>query len=961
MNKFESVTQPKMWFVALLLSAAVAGCSGGGGDPSVGGTAELVPMVTTVTPVPHAVDVPVNIKAITAAFTKTMNPLTLTPASFTLTCPAGTSITGAVTYLAESRLAKLTLPTATHLPPNTLCTATVTTEARDTTGMPLASNFSWAFTTGTTLDDIAPFVTEINIANGATNVPINTKVSATFGEWMDPLTITATTFTLMQGTTPVPGTVIYIGVSAVFTPASPLAANTTYTATITTGAKSAEDNALASDFVWSWTTAAVADTTAPTVAGTIHTNLAKNVPINTKVAVSFSEGMYPLTINHMNFTLKETASGAAVTGTVSYSGVNATYIPLYNLAPNTSYTVTVKGGGGGVQDLAGNPMRSNFTISWTTAATADTTAPTVSSFYHTSDTTNVPINTKVGIIFSEGMDSLTITNANLILKETASGKDVAGIVSHSGTGSAFIPLSTLTSNTGYTFTVKGGITGVKDLASNTMTSNFNISWTTAISADNTAPRVIKTTQANGVSNVAINTKVGATFSEWLDPLTINQANLSMHETASGDAVAGLISYSGVNVAFVPLRSLAPNTSYTITIKGGVKGVTDLAGNPMPSDYVWSWFTNTDSNLIAPTVILASPIDYELGVPINKSVSAKFSDEMDPLTISSANFTVAGVTGTVSYDATNKIAIFKPESVFATGTTYTATITTGVTDLAGNALTVNKVWRFTTATFPLLSPVINLRSASSFGALGGNAAVTSSGLHTLINGDIGATAAATAVTGFHDRGLGCNYTETPLNIGTVNGMIYTAMPPPTVSCLTEGTETTFMIAAQANADALVAYNALVAMPAGANLTAMPVDAIPLINLAGINPLPGTYTAPTGAFVIQGGDMILDAYGDTDAVWVFQMATTLTVGGPGTAAPQNIILAGGAQAKNVFWQVGSTATINAAGGGTMVGNIIAREGVAFSSEGNNAIVMLEGRVLSINGPVTLVNTVINVPAP
>lgn len=55
------------------------------------------------------------------------------------------------------------------------------------------------------------------------------------------------------------------------------------------------------------------------------------------------------------------------------------------------------------------------------------------------------------------------------------------------------------------------------------------------------------------------------------------------------------------------------------------------------------------------------------------------------------------------------------------------------------------------------------------------------------------------------------------------------------------------------------------------------------------------------------------------WVFQMASTLTLGDPGT--PRNVILTNGAQAKNVFWQVGSSATINAAGGGTMVGTIIA----------------------------------------
>jgi hypothetical protein len=94
----------------------------------------------------------------------------------------------------------------------------------------------------------------------------------------------------------------------------------------------------------------------------------------------------------------------------------------------------------------------------------------------------------------------------------------------------------------------------------------------------------------------------------------------------------------------------------------------------------------------------------------------------------------------------------------------------------------------------------------------------------------------------------------------------------------------------------------------------------------------------------------------------MASTLTVGAPG--APRSIILSGGAQAKNVYWQVGSAATINAAGGGTMVGTIIASAGVAISTAGNNLasqIVTLNGRAMGLNASVTMVNTVINVPLP
>ena len=87
----------------------------------------------------------------------------------------------------------------------------------------------------------------------------------------------------------------------------------------------------------------------------------------------------------------------------------------------------------------------------------------------------------------------------------------------------------------------------------------------------------------------------------------------------------------------------------------------------------------------------------------------------------------------------------------------------------------------------------------------------------------------------------------------------------------------------------------------------------------------------------------------------------MGGPGAAFPQSVTLINGAQSKNVFWQVGSAATINAGGGGTMEGTIISQAGAAFSTPGNVTIVTLNGRALSLNASVTLVNTVINVPAP
>lgn len=370
-----------------------------------------------------------------------------------------------------------------------------------------------------------------------------------------------------------------------------------------------------------------------------------------------------------------------------------------------------------------------------------------------------------------------------------------------------------------------------------------------------------------------------------------------------------------------------------------------------------------------SVLSTSPTPDAVDVCPSATIKATFGtsgSRMDPATINAVTFTVTGpalmavVAESISLDdATGRIATFTPRGDLAEGVTYAATIkggADGVKDLASpaNEMAEDFSWSFTAgpATGNCLAPVA-LGAAEPFGTLGGSAGMTNQGIQTVVNGDIGTTAVSTLVTGFHDAGAGCIYTETPLNVGTVNGGIYTAPPPPTVACPTEGTANTFAIASQALADALSAYGDLVALPPGPDPGAG--------NLANLVLTPGVYTATAGSFMIEGGDLTLDAQGDANAVWVFQMATTLTVGGPGAAFPQSVSLINGALPKNVFWQVGSAATINAGGGGTMAGTIISQAGADFSTAGNTSVVTLNGRVLSLGASVTLVDTVINVPAP
>lgn len=501
--------------------------------------------------------------------------------------------------------------------------------------------------------------------------------------------------------------------------------------------------------------------------------------------------------------------------------------------------------------------------------------------------------------------------------------------------------------------------------------------------DTTRPRVTvtepATTTPGPTPNVPANTAITAIFTEEMAPATITApGTFTVTCALPCTSPTGTVSYAtGTRTAtFTPSAPLAVGETYTARI---TTAATDLAGNalagnqaPLPaaSDYVWTFSTVAAVPPTPVTVSSTNPADAATGVCPVATINATFNTSgfrMDPATVNSTTFTVTGpgvtsvaAESVVLDEATGRIATFTPLNDLTDGVTYTATVkggAAGVKDLAvpANQMAADFVWSFTAgpATGNCLAPV-PLLSAASFGTLGGTAGMTNQGTLTVVNGDIGTTATSTAVTGFHDGGFGCTYTETPSNMGTVNGKIYTAAPPPTIDCPTEGTAETFEIARQARDDAVAAYNQLAGL---AGLCDPPCAA----NLAGVTLFPGVYRAPLGSFLIQGADLTLDAQGNANAVWVFQMASTLTVGGPGAAFPQSVTLINGAQAKNVFWQVGSAATINAGGGGTMVGTIIAQEGAAFSTAGNTTITTLNGRALSLGASVTLVNTVINVPAP
>ena len=254
-------------------------------------------------------------------------------------------------------------PTA-NLLPSTQYTATINTTAQSTAGSALASNYVWSFTTGLTADITPPTVTVTLPASGATGVPTNEIITATFSKVMNPATITAAgTFTVAvagAGGAAVPGTVSWAGSTATFTPTANLAPSTQFTATITNAAQDLSGNALVAGAVpnpWSFTTGTGPNTTPPTITLTSPANAAINVLLNTAVNATFSEAMDPVTITAPGtFTLAVAgAGGAAVAGNVTYDSVShiATFTPAANLTASTQYTASITNA---AKDVTGNAL-----------------------------------------------------------------------------------------------------------------------------------------------------------------------------------------------------------------------------------------------------------------------------------------------------------------------------------------------------------------------------------------------------------------------------------------------------------------------------------------------------------------------------------------------------------------------------------------------------------------------------
>lgn len=427
----------------------------------------------------------------------------------------------------------------------------------------------------------------------------------------------------------------------------------------------------------------------------------------------------------------------------------------------------------------------------------------------------------------------------------------------------------------------------------------------------TPPTAISAAPPSAAAGVCPNTMVTVTFSEAMNPATINGTTITL--TGPGlTAVAGLVSYNvgSKTATFSPSAALALNTLYTATVTTGAQ---DKTGNALATNFVWTFTTGNTACLAGPpTVVSVAPPNGTAGVCPNTVAVATFSEAMNPSTISATTFTLTGpaataVTGQVVYEAPDYVATFTPASNLALNTTYTATITTGAQDLMANALAVDATWSFTTATAACQTSQVPLGSAATFDVLAGTT-VTNTGPTVITGGNLGLSPGS-AVTGF----------------------------PPGALTLPAVMQVTDPAAAQGQLDLTTAYIYTAGLPGGMSLPG---------EMSGLTFAPGLYKT-SSAVKLSAGNVTLDAQGNVNAVFIFQVGSTLT-----TIGSTQVVLAGGAQAKNVFWQVSSSATLGT--NSIFQGTIMALQSITLDTGAT-----LNGRALARNAEVALDSNPITAP--
>lgn len=291
---------------------------------------------------------------------------------------------------------------------------------------------------------------------------------------------------------------------------------------------------------------------------------------------------------------------------------------------------------------------------------------------------SVPTNTAITAAFNQEIDTATFTDATFILR--GNSKAITGTPSYKNRQAQFTPSAELAANTEYSVEMTAEI---KSRSGQALDKSVTWKFVTGPASDSTAPSVVDTQPAANATNVPINSKIIALFSERINVAAVSDANFSVKR---GDTVvAGVVQASESALSFSPSATFVEAATYTVS----VQGVVDLAGNALAAAKTWSFTVGKAPDTDAPALLSSSPASGTDNLPAVFAVTLQFSEPLDTSTITPNTISFAAGNGVAVFTATRYLSasnsvVVTPQKDLSYGATYTLKLD-GVTDAAGNRL------------------------------------------------------------------------------------------------------------------------------------------------------------------------------------------------------------------------------------------------------------------------------------
>jgi hypothetical protein len=590
------------------------------------------PSVVTIDP-PNYATVGTNVTP-KIVFNKPLNPITVNTTTFYMYLNDTSQFIPSTVTLSANGM-EVTLTPQVPLLPNTEYRFYVSS-AQDQDGNSISAGWYYFYTGGGVVSS-GPTVT-VSPLNTATGIPLNAAVIALVSAPIDPTSWTQNSIQLLNGATPVAGTVNEPNTQELtFTPTNPLSASTTYTVHIS-GFTDANGNTVVPS-ITTFTTGGTSSGGGFTYTGANINNNATVTNISQPIILTFSQILDPSTVNSSTLeVMVGWNSNRGIAGTYSVNGNQVTFTPN---VPYPSGAQIYVGECGGPTDILGDVFQNGncwsqqllyfYVPSYTPGASGAPTSLSVLSVSPANGATNVRHDQSVSVTFSNPINNSTAGGYNMQLY---AGQDMLtyGSVTMSSDG------RTLTFNTGalsyngatYTIAIPAG--GVTDDWGNSLTALFTSTFTTSVNPA-TGNGSVQSTNPGNTSGVPTDNLLTLYMNRQVDPSTVPG---SLTVTVNGQIYAGntVAVAGGYEIQFTPTVPFPNSAAVQWFLSGNVM---DVNGDYFNSTSGYFYIVAAVNPATAqPTVVAVSPGLSSYNMPVNGEIDIQYSLPIDPTTLNTSN-------------------------------------------------------------------------------------------------------------------------------------------------------------------------------------------------------------------------------------------------------------------------------------------------------------------------------------